>query len=290
MPLSPATVADIQALMGRAGLTEGTLREQFVLGSGNGGQKIKKTASAVGGARPPEGVLGGGGRPRPRRGDRGGGGGGQHRLADLHGVGQLGAHEGLGGVLKAQVHTLVDEGLGHLINEVGGVGGDFGDAVGVHVEDHLPLEGGGGVVEVENDVLGALGGLEGLVDQRLPGLNQHLDGHVVGDVAPLDELPADLILRLAGGGEADLDLLDADVHQSVEVLQLLLEIHGVHQGLVAVPQVHGAPGGGLGDHLVGPGAAHNLLGLDGDILFVAWIHGSFLLNESIFTVEGCFWV
>ena len=122
----------------------------------------------------------------------------------------------------------------------------------------------------------------------LPGLDQHLDGHVVGDVAPLDELPADLILRLAGGGEADLDLLDADVHQSVEVLQLLLEIHGVHQGLVAVPQVHGAPGGGLGDHLVGPGAAHDLLGLEGDILFVAWIHGSFLLNESIFTVEGCF--
>ncbi len=47
MPLSPATVADIQALMGRAGLTEGELREQFVLGSGNGGQKINKTASAV---------------------------------------------------------------------------------------------------------------------------------------------------------------------------------------------------------------------------------------------------
>ena len=212
----------------------------------------------------------------------------QHRLADLHGVIHLGAHEGLGGVLETQIHALVDEGLGHLVNEVGGVGGDFGDAVGVHVEDHLPLEGGGGVVEVENDVLGALDGLEGLFDQMLPGLDQHLDGHVVGDVTPLDELPADLILRLAGGGEADLDLLDADVHQSVEVLQLLLKIHGVHQGLVAVPQVHGAPGGGLGDHLVGPGAAHDLLGLEGDILFVAWIHGSFLLNESSFTVEGCF--
>ncbi len=63
---------------------------------------------------------------------------------------------------------------------------------------------------------------------------------------------------------------------------------GSTRGLVAVPQVHGAPGGGLGDHLVGPGAAHDLLGLEGDILFVAWIHGSFLLNESIFTVEGCF--
>ena len=196
----------------------------------------------------------------------------QHRLADLHGVVHLGAHEGLGGVLKAQVHALLDEGAGHLIDEVGGIGGDFGDAVGVHVEDHLALEGGGGVIEVENDVLGAADGLEGLFNEVLPGLDQHLDGHVVGDVAALDELPADLILGLAGGGEADLDLLDADVHQSVEVLQLLLEVHGVHQGLVAVPQVHGAPDGGLGDDLVGPGAANDLLRLEGNVLLVSGFH------------------
>lgn len=47
MPLSPATIEAIQALMRRAGLTEGALRERFVLGSGSGGQKINKTSSAV---------------------------------------------------------------------------------------------------------------------------------------------------------------------------------------------------------------------------------------------------
>lgn len=47
MPLSPATIEAIQALMVRAGLTEDDLREQFVLGSGSGGQKINKTSSAV---------------------------------------------------------------------------------------------------------------------------------------------------------------------------------------------------------------------------------------------------
>lgn len=47
MPLSPATIEAIQALMRRAGLTEGGLRERFVLGSGSGGQKINKTSSAV---------------------------------------------------------------------------------------------------------------------------------------------------------------------------------------------------------------------------------------------------
>ena len=197
----------------------------------------------------------------------------QHSLADLHRVVHLGAHKGLGGVLKAQIHPLLNEGLGHLIDQVGGVGGDLGDAVGVHVEHHLPLEGGGGVVEMEDDVLGAPDGLKGFFDEMLPGLDQHLNGHIVRDVSPLDQLPADLVLRLAGGGEADLDLLDAYIHQSVEVFQLLLKVHGVHQGLVAVPQVHRAPHRGLGDDLVGPGAAHDLLGLEGDVFFVAWVHG-----------------
>ena len=75
---------------------------------------------------------------------------------------------------------------------------------------------------MEDDVFGPPNGLEGLFDEVLPGLDQHLNGHVVGDVAALDELPADLVLRLAGGGEADLDLLHADVHQRVKILQLLL--------------------------------------------------------------------
>ena len=47
MPLTPATIEAIQALMARAGLAEADLREQFVLGSGSGGQKINKTSSAV---------------------------------------------------------------------------------------------------------------------------------------------------------------------------------------------------------------------------------------------------
>ena len=201
----------------------------------------------------------------------------QHRLADLHGIVHLRAHEGLGGVLEPEVHTRLDQGLGHLVDQVGGIGGDLGDLIGVHVEDHLALEGGGGVVEVEDDVFGALDGLEGLADQVLPGLDQHLDGHIVRDVAPLDQLAADLILGLTGGGKADLDLLDADVHQGVKIFQLLLQVHGVHQSLVAVPQVHRTPDGGLGDDAVRPGAALDGLGLEGDVLLISGFHMGCLL-------------
>lgn len=45
--LTPATVEAIVALLARAGIAEADLREQFVLGSGSGGQKINKTSSAV---------------------------------------------------------------------------------------------------------------------------------------------------------------------------------------------------------------------------------------------------
>ncbi len=47
MPLSPATIEAIGDLLRRAGIAEEDLREQFVLGSGSGGQKINKTSSAV---------------------------------------------------------------------------------------------------------------------------------------------------------------------------------------------------------------------------------------------------
>ena len=63
----------------------------------------------------------------------------QHRGADLHRGVHLGAHEGLGGVLIPQVHARGDDRLGHLIDQVGGVGGDLFHAVHVGAEDHLPL-------------------------------------------------------------------------------------------------------------------------------------------------------
>ena len=132
---------------------------------------------------------------------------------------------------------------------------------------------------MENHIFGALDRLKSLFNEMLPGLDQHLDGHVIGNMAPLNELPADFVLRLAGGGEADLDLLHPDVHQGVEVLQLLGQVHRVHQGLVAVPQVHGTPDGGLGNDLIGPGPAPDGLGLEGNVLFKFGFHSGVLLNK-----------
>ena len=91
----------------------------------------------------------------------------------------------------------------------------------------------------------ALHGLKGLADDMVAALGQHLHGHILGDHVVLDQSAQKGVLRLAGGGEAHLDLLEADLHQHFEELQLFLEIHGHDQALVAVAQIDAAPNGGL---------------------------------------------
>ena len=79
----------------------------------------------------------------------------------------------------------------------------------------------------------------------VPALGEHLHGHIFGDHVILDQGAQEFVLRLAGSGEAHLDLLETDLHQQLEELQLFIQTHGHDQALVAVPQIHTAPGGGL---------------------------------------------
>ena len=165
-------------------------------------------------------------------------------VADAQGKLHLGAREALGGVLKAEV------GLGHFrrvfVKELGARDGDVHDLILAHAEDLLALGKGGGVVQVDHHVLGPLDGSEGLLNDVGAGLGEHLNGHVLRDEVVLDDGAQELILGLRGSGEAHLDLFKAHVQQEAVKLQLFLQVHGGDQGLVAVPQVYAAPGGGLG--------------------------------------------
>ena len=110
------------------------------------------------------------------------------------------------------------------------------------------------VVEVHDGLLGAADRVEGALDEVVAALGQHLDRHVVGDVAALDELAAEVEVGLARRREADLDLLVAHLHEQLEHAQLALGVHRVDEGLVAVAQVDRAPARGLLDALGRPGA------------------------------------
>jgi hypothetical protein len=66
---------------------------------------------------------------------------------------------------------------------------------------------------VDDGAARALQRFEGAADQRLARLRQHLDGDVGGDQVLVDQLAHEVEFHLRGRGEADLDLLEADLHQ-----------------------------------------------------------------------------
>ena len=85
--------------------------------------------------------------------------------------------------------------------------------------------------------------LEGAADDVVAALGQHLHGDIGGDHVLFDQGAQELVLGLAGGGKAHLDLLETDLHQHLEEFQLFCKAHGHDQCLIAVPQIHAAPCG-----------------------------------------------
>ena len=152
------------------------------------------------------------------------------------------------------VDRRLGDGLLELAAQPGALEGDVDDALLAHPEHDAALQHRGRVVEVHDRLLRAADGVEGALDEVVTALGEHLDRHVVGHVAAVDELAAEVEVGLAGAGEADLDLLVAHLHEQLEHAHLALGVHRVDEGLVAVAQVDRAPARGLGHHLVGPGA------------------------------------
>src|SRR5699024_5412295 len=80
-------------------------------------------------------------------------------------------------------------------------------------------------------------------------------------------------VRRRGGGEADLDLLEAELHEQVEEAALAAAVHRVDERLVAVTQVGGAPDRRSGDDPARPGAVGQLDGLVRAVLLERHGHG-----------------
>ena len=173
-------------------------------------------------------------------------------LADADGELRLGEGEALGGVLVADLcapHRLLE-----LAAQPRGVHGDVDDAVHVESEHDVALQRVGRVVEVHDRPRSALQALVRALDQFGSALHQHLDLDVVGDQVLFDELTDEVEIGLARCWEADLDLLEAHLHEGLEHVPLALRIHRIDQRLVAVTEIDTAPQRRLVDDDVGPGA------------------------------------
>ena len=163
---------------------------------------------------------------------RGGVHDGHDVIADLAGEVQLGPGEGLGGVFPAPIGIGVVGRNG--FDEFGGIGGQLFNGGLVLAKDHAALQFRGGIIEVDDDVLGALAGLKGAADEMLAGLDEHLDGHIIGNSIALNDFADEVIVRLGGRREADLDFFVAHLDQQVEHAVLALWAHGINERLVAV--------------------------------------------------------
>ncbi len=175
------------------------------------------------------------------------------RLAHLKGVLQLCSGERLRAVLPADV-ACAQEFVRVTGTPLRALNGDVGDALAIEPEHDAPLQRRGRVVQMHQDPGCPDQRRDRPLDQFLTGLGQYLDGDVRGDVTALDQLTDEVEVRLARGGEADLDLLVAHLDQQREHLHLARGRHRVDQCLVAVSQVHAAPPGCVGDRAGGPGA------------------------------------
>ena len=96
----------------------------------------------------------------------------------------------------------------------------------------------------------SLNRLKGLLNDMLPRLGQHLDGHILRNHVPLYKFSHKTVLCFRSRRKSHLDLLKAHLHQHPEKLQLLLQAHRLNQRLIPVPQINAAPDGRLLDDIL----------------------------------------
>ena len=166
----------------------------------------------------------------------------QNSVADFECIVRLGSGEGLGRVFKPQV------GIGgflelfrQIVKQLCARNGDVEDLFLRFAENLGALSVGSGIVQMDDRFLDAAQRLKRLADDVFSRLGQNLDRYVVRDQVLLDQRPQKFVFGLACGGEADFDLLKADLDEELEELQLLFEVHRDNQRLVSVAQIDRAP-------------------------------------------------
>jgi hypothetical protein len=110
----------------------------------------------------------------------------------------------------------------------------------------------GGVINVDDGLLGALERFEGAVNEVLAGLGEHFDGHVIGNVAAFDQAAHEAELSFGGRGKGDLDLFEADIAERLEHAHFLFSIHRLKKRLIAVAEIGAHPDRRLRDAAARP--------------------------------------
>ena len=138
------------------------------------------------------------------------------------------------------------------LDQLGGADRDVPNTGPVGAKHHFALQCRSGIIEMQNDVFGALHRFKTSLDQFGSTLRQDLNGDIVGDFAAFDYGADKIKIRLGGRGKRHLDLFKAHGDQEIEHAVLALDAHRLDQGLIAVAQIDGAPNRRLCDDIGRP--------------------------------------
>ena len=172
-------------------------------------------------------------------------------ITDLCGKIKLGAHEALRRIFEAHIRSL-EILVSVLLHKFRALDCQIAHLTSVHLEDNAPLELGCRVVEVYDRVLGSDKRATGRFDQMLARLCEDLNGNVVGDEILFDEMAHKIEFNCRGGRETHLDFLESHIQEQLEHFQLLFEIHGNDQRLIAVAKINAAPARRFRDRRIRP--------------------------------------
>ena len=126
------------------------------------------------------------------------------------------------------------------------------DLFTIHIKDHISLQGGCGIVNMDNDILASLNSLKCSLDQMLSALDQDLNLDIIRNQISLNQCSQKIIFNLRSCRETDFDFLESQFHKQIEKFNLLFNNHWLDQCLIAVSQIDTAPDRCLLDLFVRP--------------------------------------
>ena len=208
-----------------------------------------------------------------------------HRLANFFGEIELGAHETFGGILKADglFHAAF---VRHFADKFCGTHGDIPNTSAIFLKHHAALQFGSGIIKMHDGVFRALYAFKGSADQIFTTLHEDLDSHVIGDQIIVDQVAAEIKIRLAGGRKADFDFLKAHFNKRVPHADFAVGAHGFYERLIAVAQIDAAPDWWGGDLGRGPFAARQIDGRKGAVFLGGIYHHDIYVSFCLFRVIG----
>ncbi len=200
---------------------------------------------------------------------------------------QLSTRKALGRILKGPVSLRVS--LGNLLNRFCSIHCDVPDALTIHPENLLALNGGSGIVDMDDRLPRSFQGFISPFDQLRTGLGEHLNGDVIRNPVFFNQLPAEIKVGLACSRKSDFYLLEANFDQKIKKTLLLSNRHGLDQRLIAIAKINRTPSGCGFNNLVWPATIRLCHGLERNVFAMIESHSRIpaRIGEADFQYRQC---